>query len=41
MVDKISYALGLGIGQQIKSMNIENFCIEDFEVPADEDEGEN
>ena len=30
MVDKISYALGLGIGQQIKSMNIENFCIEDF-----------
>ena len=30
MVDKISYALGLGIGQQIKSMNIENFSIEDF-----------
>ena len=29
-MDKISYALGLGIGQQIKSMNIENFCIEDF-----------
>jgi FKBP-type peptidyl-prolyl cis-trans isomerase FklB len=30
MADKISYALGLGIGQQIKSMNIENFSIEDF-----------
>ncbi len=30
MMDKISYALGLGIGQQIKSMNIENFSIEDF-----------
>lgn len=30
MVNKISYALGLGIGQQIKSMNIENFNIEDF-----------
>ena len=30
IVDKISYALGLGIGQQIKSMNIENFSIEDF-----------
>ena len=30
MVNKISYALGLGIGQQIKSMNIENFSIEDF-----------
>ena len=29
-MDKISYALGLGIGQQIKSMNIESFCIEDF-----------
>lgn len=29
-MDKISYALGLGIGQQIKSMNIENFSIEDF-----------
>ena len=29
-MDKISYALGLGIGQQIKNMNIENFSIEDF-----------
>ncbi len=29
-MDKISYALGLGIGQQIKSMNIESFSIEDF-----------
>ena len=29
-MDKISYALGLCIGQQLKSMNIENFSIEDF-----------
>lgn len=29
-MNKISYALGLGIGQQLKSMNIENFCVEDF-----------
>lgn len=29
-MDKISYALGLGIGHQLKSMNIENFSIEDF-----------
>ena len=29
-MDKISYALGLGIGQQLKSMNIENFDIESF-----------
>ena len=29
-MDKISYALGLGIGQQLKSMNIDNFSIEDF-----------
>ncbi len=29
-MDKISYALGLGIGQQLKSMNIANFSIEDF-----------
>ena len=29
-MDKISYALGLGIGQQLKSMNIEDFSIEDF-----------
>lgn len=29
-MDKISYALGLGIGQQLKSMNVENFSIEDF-----------
>ncbi len=27
---KISYALGLGIGQQLKSMNIEDFSLEDF-----------
>ena len=29
-MDKISYALGLGIGQQLKSMNIAGFSIEDF-----------
>lgn len=29
-MDKISYALGLGIGQQIKNMRIEGFSIEDF-----------
>ena len=29
-MDKISYALGMGIGQQLKGMNIENFSIEDF-----------
>lgn len=29
-MDRISYALGLGIGQQLKSMNIENFSVEDF-----------
>ncbi len=29
-MDKISYALGLGIGQQLKSMNIENFSVQDF-----------
>lgn len=29
-MDKISYALGLGIGQQLKSMNIKDFSIEDF-----------
>lgn len=29
-MEKISYALGLGIGQQLKSMNIDNFSIEDF-----------
>ncbi|MBR5467395.1 MAG: FKBP-type peptidyl-prolyl cis-trans isomerase [Bacteroidaceae bacterium] len=27
---KISYALGLGIGQQLKSMNIENFQVGEF-----------
>ena len=27
---KISYALGLGIGQQLKSMNIENFSVSEF-----------
>jgi len=29
-MDKISYALGLGIGQQLKSMNIKGFNIDDF-----------
>lgn len=29
-MNKISYALGLGIGQQLKSMHIENFSVEDF-----------
>ena len=29
-MNKISYALGLGIGHQLKSMNIEDFSIEDF-----------
>lgn len=29
-MDKISYALGLGIGQQLKNMDIDNFSIEDF-----------
>ena len=29
-MDKISYALGLGIGHQLKNMGIENFSIEDF-----------
>ncbi|MBO4905447.1 MAG: FKBP-type peptidyl-prolyl cis-trans isomerase [Bacteroidaceae bacterium] len=29
-MDKISYALGLGIGQQLKSMGIENFNVQDF-----------
>ena len=29
-MNKISYALGLGVGQQLKSMNIEDFSIEDF-----------
>ena len=30
IMNKISYALGLGIGQQLKSMNIDDFSIEDF-----------
>lgn len=29
-MDKVSYALGLGIGQQLKSMNIKGFNLEDF-----------
>ena len=29
-MERISYALGLGIGQQLKSMNIENFDIKEF-----------
>ena len=30
MAEKISYALGLGIGQQLKSMNIQGFSIDAF-----------
>lgn len=33
---KISYALGLGIGQQLKSMNINDFSIEDFTRSIDD-----
>lgn len=29
-MNKLSYALGLGIGQQIKNMDIEDFSVEDF-----------
>jgi parvulin-like peptidyl-prolyl isomerase len=29
-MNKISYALGLGIGQQLKNMGIEDFSVEDF-----------
>ena len=29
-MEKLSYALGLGIGQQLKSLNIENFDIKEF-----------
>ncbi len=29
-MNKISYALGLGIGQQLKSMHIDGFSVEDF-----------
>ena len=29
-MDKISYALGLGIGQQIKNMHIDGFQVDDF-----------
>ncbi len=29
-MNKISYALGLGIGQQLKNMNVEEFSLEDF-----------
>ena len=29
-MDKISYALGLGIGQQLKSMNIKGFNLSEF-----------
>lgn len=29
-MNKISYALGLGIGQQLKNMGIKNFSLEDF-----------
>lgn len=29
-MDKISYALGLGIGQQLSSMNANDICVDDF-----------
>lgn len=29
-MDKISYALGLGIGQQLNSMNAKDICVDDF-----------
>ena len=29
-MNKISYALGLGIGQQLKSMGISDFNVQDF-----------
>ena len=29
-MNKISYALGMGIGQQLKSMGIEDFNVQDF-----------
>ena len=29
-MNKLSYALGLGIGQQLKSMGVENFAASDF-----------
>ncbi len=29
-MNKLSYALGLGIGQQLKSMNVEGFSVDDF-----------
>ena len=29
-MDKVSYALGLGIGQQLKSMGANDLCIDDF-----------
>ncbi len=29
-MDKVSYALGLGIGSQLKSMGAESLCIDDF-----------
>lgn len=29
-MDKISYALGLGIGQQLSSMNAKDICVDDF-----------
>ena len=29
-MDKVSYALGLGIGQQLKSMGAQDLCIDDF-----------
>lgn len=35
-MEKISYALGLGIGQQLKSMNIENFDIKEFSRSIEE-----
>ena len=29
-MDKVSYALGLGIGQQLKNMGANDLCIDDF-----------
>ena len=29
-MNKVSYALGLGIGQQLKSMGAQDLCIDDF-----------
>lgn len=33
-MDKVSYALGLGIGQQLKSMGAQDLCIDDLHKPS-------